>query len=230
MKRVVAAILIVFAITSNFITYTDAAANQRQFPPQPWELVFEDAGRILYMTPQSQSEIIHRFLIEDYGEERMAIRSGLYYNTTPPQVIYYTDRFFYEDTVFFSNCGMYFALLITTPSANVIHGDVIWFYERGVLIRSYRAEELLSDPVRIARVNGWWLWIRQNSIEHNKSGNTLSLTTTDNRAYVFDITTGEIISMEYNSGPSTRTIIATAVITLLIIIICIQLAHKRKEG
>lgn len=230
MKNIAAIVLLIFVLTSSSVTYADTAANRRTYPPHPWELIFEDTNRILYMTPTAHSELIRGFFIEDYGEERMAIRSGLYYNTTPPQVIYYTDRFFHQDTVFFSNCGMYFALLIVTPSTYIIHGDVIWFYEKGSLRGSYRADELLSNPSRIARVNGWWMWIRPDSIEHSKSESTLSLTTTDNRAYVFDISTGQIISMEYNSGPSTRTIIATAVITLLILIICIQLAHKRKEG
>jgi len=227
LKRVVATALLVFVIVLGFVFDADAIAPRI---PYPWEIVFEDANRILYMTPQPHSEWVLADLIEEFGEERMEIRSGLYYNTAPLQNIYYLDRFFHQGTAFFSACGMYFASVWVDPSMAVIRGNVIHFYGRGSLIRRHRAEDLIGNSNHTARTQVGYVWIKPGTLEHNMSENTLSLTTTNNRAYIFDITTGEIVSMyDYYMGPSTLTIAAIATLPpLVLILLAARFISKRK--
>ena len=160
------------------------------------------------MTPSRYSESLWSELIEEYGEERMGIRSGLYYNTDPLTSIYYVDHFFHQFSTFLSNCGMYFASVFEGPSMDVIHGNVVWFYERGSLTKSYRTEDLMNNPNRTVSTEryGRNFWVKRGTLEHNANENTLSLITADDRAITFDITTGEIIRAPIYRPPVLTTI------------------------
>jgi len=225
-RKIVAVVLLICVITS-LVAFPALA-----LPPAPsaWEVVFEDYNRIFYMTPTSDtaSQMCMERLIEEHGKERMWICSGLYYNTTPLVNIYYVDELYFR--LFFSNCGIYFANIrgIFHPlnRPNELDRAVVSFFRYGSYVRSYSANYLLRnfdwmDPPRTGE------WPVMRVLEHNMSENTLSIVTMDDRAFTFDITTGEIISSPRNM-PLLPIIIATMTAALLAVIIII--IYKRKSN
>jgi len=178
--------LCVFAV---FCIFEKTAQACMALPPHiPWEIEFEN-GTIFYMTPESP--------YRDYPEERMQIRTGLYYNTEPPENIYYADINAYEWSVFFSDCGKYFATVQVTYE-NFDHeklgGGVVNFFENGVLKKRYVDREV---PVRlpIEWLRGADTFGHRNEvIETNLNENILTVESRNELTFVFDITTGEMIS------------------------------------
>ena len=72
-KHILFAIVILCVVATVCISgvYADTKA-----PESPYSIVLENGDKIFYMTPKGM----------ETGEQ---LRSGLYYNTEPPEVIYY---------------------------------------------------------------------------------------------------------------------------------------------
>jgi len=153
-------------------------------PPSVWELVFEDTDKIFYMTPWIPSTQSRESFIERYGEERMQLRSGLYYNTDPLVNIYYVDWSFTQSSIFFSKCGIYFAY-VHGPSMNWSSAPAVSFFENGSRTKTY-----LNGDLRHTRGHFWENWEQR---AFNQQTNALTIVTAQRRTFTFDITTGEII-------------------------------------
>ena len=172
------------------------------FNPLPWEVVFEDDNRIFYMTSRQLTDWERSRM--DASEERMQIRTGLYYIGEPRINIYYADINAHPSSVVFSRCGMYFATISWT--ADNFHGEnlgggVVNFFNNGVLIRSYALNDLLRNPRTMVHTSAGDSWTRGlpdwRSWPDNSAAilntNEFTLMTTDYRIIVFDITTGRIV-------------------------------------
>jgi len=204
----------------------------------PWEAEFEEYGRVFFMTPLSPEHMLwweydgpdEELLaqtVEQTGEKRLQIRSGLYYNTDPLVNIYYVDEYFHH--LFFSSCGIYFVHVgPSSPWGSRAHPDgyAVRFFRHGTNETSYRIEDLTSHVWHSTTAGV--LWIEQDTLSFNQQANTLSLRTIENRAFTFDITTGEIISGPRNI-PSIPIIIAIAALLAVIILIIYKRKSKRKD-
>ena len=182
MKRIIAVLL---ALCLGVSSITANACSVRFLPP-PWEVEFEEYGRIFIVREWEQDWLLHRDWV-------LRARSGLYYNTDPPVNIYYIDEYFFQDTTFFSGGGRYFLNVapIIVPSTE---NEVIRFFADGEMVRSYQARDLVSRADQIYRINwGDYFWRGQDALEHDPQAGTLSLITRDGNDFTFDITTGEII-------------------------------------
>ena len=189
-------------------------------PALPWEREFEEYGTIFIMTPPGwpdycgcspgwpyDCELESGLLWERWGhyfdEERMQIRSGLYYNTDPLVSIYYIDEYFFQRVLFFADGGRYFVHVSdgTLGTLPCLNREMLRFFANGELVTSYRMGELARrrDHRSFRRawrggfMGGFLPWIERGTLEHDQQAGTLSLVTTDGRAYTFDLTTGEII-------------------------------------
>jgi len=191
-------------------------------PPSPsaWEHVFEDANRIFFMTPTAHSEWMQESFLERFGEERMQIRSGLYYNTDPLVSIYYVDRFFSRHSIFFSECGTYFAYVLDA-SMSGFEAGAVWFFENGSLTKDYQRGDLLHTIGNFTDVSTFWE--RPELRTFDQENNVLTIVTAQRRAFTFDITTGEIVRGPVYR-PSIPFIIAVAVFLLTAVIV---IGYKR---
>jgi hypothetical protein len=169
--------------------------------------------------------------IKKFGEERLQIRSGLYYNTTPPVSIYYINEFFFEGTVFFSDCGMYFAHVrgVLPWHRYSLGGIVVRFFESGSLIKSYRGEDVISSRRSVETTPSSARWIEWGAQDFARYPNTLTITTVENRTFTFDITTGEIISGPRDISLMPIIIAIAALLAVIIIAICKRKSKREDE-
>ena len=226
MKKIVAASVCLGAIISLLMS---SALAVPPVPPSAWEHVFEEYNRIFYMTPTAHSEWVQESLIERHGQERMQIRSGLYYNADPLVSIYYVDWSFPRHNMFFSECGTHFAY-VHGPSMTGLDGGAVCFFEYGSLTRTYLRGDLLHP---ISHSGGFFsdvitFWEEPELRRFDQQNNTLTIVTADRRAFTFDITTGEIIRGPI-WRPSARMIFMVAAL-LAIIFILKRLRQKQNKN
>lgn len=177
--------------------------------PVPWEISFEEMNMIFYMTPerkplQSQMDF---FSISEISEERMQIRTGLYCKTSTEN-IYYVDISAHRNNVIFSVCGRYIATIQNTVdnfNGEKLGGGLVNFFNNGVLVKSYEAEDLITeqDNLQWTSAGIFWRYDGSRALEHevifNPQTNSLTIETIENSVFIFDMTTGDIIS---STGPS----------------------------
>jgi hypothetical protein len=186
MKKLIAFVVIFCMLIGNKIINVRA---DTPMPQVPWEYYFDDANFVFFITPQKWD----RGWRED--DERMHIRTGLYYNTTPPENIYYLDAYFNRGSVYFSNDGLYVVYVMQGVGEGPGHSDAdaLKFYSGGNLTANYPLNTLVYElDNAVPRFTSHIRWLAGR--EFDSRANTLAITTVDNRVYVFDITTGEIIN------------------------------------
>ena len=194
MKRIIA-VLLCLCVGVSFLTV--GAQGSRFYIP--WELEFEEYGRIFIMTPRNSH--LNEEWEEEFGRERLRIRSGLYYNTDPLVSIYYVDEVFAQGQTFFSRDGRFFALAeIPSLSSHqpdyVMRHVVLSFFEDGRVVSSYTLGDLIEDVDSLLAASvgssGGVSWI--DSITHMQQMSILWLTTVEGQQFTFDITTGEMLN------------------------------------
>ncbi len=186
------------------ISYTKTSPN-KQFL---FVMIFpEGATRYGYMSAEqktSEQQIKSRYR-----------QSGLYRNddsTTPLWTVGW-----YARNVLISSDGVY--LITRGPWATTSNDEALTFFANGKLLRSYQIKDLVGfiDSFFLPRTVSHFRWEKSRSLDDEK--HTLTLFTLNEDAYVFDITTGEIVS----SNNKKAGIVAGAVICILgfiTIIIC----------
>ena len=162
-------------------------------PPNPFHIISEDGSRVFHFNPNDNVWWTEADKWAEYP------RTGLYYNTTPLEPIYFVENIssvWSRDFIFTSDM-MHFVVI---PQANAPgeFGDTseafaLVFYSNGVVQKTY----MVSDLVRISRAVLWSTttaqWVIWPSINHDASNDTITLTTRDLRTYKFNITTGRIL-------------------------------------
>ena len=236
MKRIVAVLL---SLCLGMAFFVDSA--RAHFVVQgPWAVELEEYGRVFFVTPPTCE-----WLVERYGEERMSIRSGLYYNTDPLVNIYYVDEHFLWpwDTVFLSRDGRYFVYVTSFIRTDCLYGrcehcehEELRFFADGRQVVSYRGMDLVAQSALAPSSSSTRLWMDWESIEHDQQRNTLSLQTVGWRDLTFDITTGEIIdpgelhSFEITDPDETQPpLLTTGIIAIMLIAAAIVLARRKRR-
>ena len=206
----------------------------------PWEVVFEDYNRVFIMTPPfmfstefSTWDIEHGRLewTMQQGlsvEERMQIRSGLYYNVYPLINIYYVDTFFTPRPLYFSSDGIYFVQLSTVINRSPYGLDmyVTRFFANGSLINGHQLRDVILFRLILFSSQAVF-WMDHSSVILDQQTNVLTLTTIEGNTITFDITTGEIISFQIN--PAIFIIIGLIVLLIITIIIIVVMNKRRNR-
>ena len=164
--RVTIAFLLSLAVLAAFAL---PALAEEPSSPMPFSIESEDGDYLFFFNPGN--------MFADYPA------SGLYYNTEPPQLIYMVEGNLYwafESSFVFTRDLRYFALI-----APMAYPVALEFYANGRLHRKYRLSDLVGD---VGLQN---TWLQAHSFDADD--NTLSIATADDLAYVFDITTGEML-------------------------------------
>ena len=195
----------------------------------PWEVTFEDYGRIFYMTPpqlphQSQLDF---FNMPEVSEERMRIKTGLYYNESLLTNIYHVDIVAHRCSVIFSICGSYFATLqhtIDNFDREILGGGLVNFFSNGNLIKSYTVEDLLANPDEVTYTSAGKFWKSGGTRRFNQQANfnpetnALTVETFERQTFIFDISTGEIISQTGAINESTLVRLVRWLLSALLVI------------
>ena len=84
-----------------------------------------------------------------------------------------------------------FRFLVFKPA--VCQVAALGFFENGVLLRSYRIDELVRDMSVVRYTVSTASWDNHLERYFDTTNNTLTIVTRDDKKYIFDITTGEII-------------------------------------
>jgi len=206
MKRIVVAVLALCVGVSVLATSVRGDSIISFFAP--WKVEFEEYDRIFVMTTDSEDlrprlwrgdlfEWLDELSEEQYNEERLWLRSGLYYNTDPPISIYYVDEYLEPFAVHFSRCGRYFVYVVSIINfggPDYFEQEVLRFFADGRQVFSYRMNEVMEDRNSVRFYPSFANWIRRFPLDHNPRWSTLSLQTYE-RTLTFDITTGEILSL-----------------------------------
>jgi hypothetical protein len=189
-----------------------------------WEVKFEN-GTIFYMTSPSWGWGI--------TEERAQIRTGLYYDTEPLENIYFANINAHKGSVFFSECGKYFATvqrLYNNFDSETLGGGLVNFFENGVLTKSYDTNKI---PIRTPP--GWRdePWHSYGAIEAGLNAlneNTLTISTITNHTFDFDITTGEITFQSGGIFNWSTILILSAGLILIANAIIITIGVRKKSA
>jgi len=218
--------------SGTFTAYADSPA-----PETPYEIVLQGGDKIFYMTPSSNR--IDPGL--EVSEERMQVKSGLYY-TTPLENIYYVNRYFYQ-SILLSDDGICFAYIewASAKGMNDLSGEAIGFYKNGVKIKSYKVSDLLKDKKKADFSVSHVMWEDGQKREYDIAKNTLTVTAKDGCVYAFDIKTGQMIAgssnvLENTDGGTDKTIIiiaavcAAAILITVFIIIVFEYHASRKKS
>jgi hypothetical protein len=188
-----------------FSVYNIAMADDFA-PPEPAKIEIDDGNMVFFMTPP------------EYESEGY-LPTGLYYNTESPELIYLVTpglgigsySYFNEFNTFMSDDGMYFAHLpipfqFDVPddevpffdSGNKVDAIALEFYVNGNLVRSYKVSELVRDYTQLRFSVTMIDWLDFGNFDavchYNSDTKTLSIITIDEIAYIFDISTGEILN------------------------------------
>ena len=194
--------------------------------PRPFYVISADETRIFHVNPENSPD---------------APATGLYYNTTPLELIYLVEmpcQFLWESDFFFSKDLQYFAWV---PQMNIYrttlaNATAVMFFGNGVLLRRYRVTSLVEDLNKVSQSTTMADWIRyglnrRRSIKLDSRRNQLTIRTTDNLTYVFDMTTGAILEGDdLIQNTRLQYILFLAVSTSIAVVILLLAKGKRSSG
>jgi len=194
-KKTIPRLLLTCIIFCNVLIGINSVAADTPMPQSPYTVVFESDNKVFRMSPP-------------WHNSTSQLRSGLYYDSTPPVNIYYVNDYFYEKEIIFSDDGIYFVHLPWSGSAsggimrdargNIIleslDGIAVEFYMNGVLLKRYQVGEIIKNAAKLAFSATHVSWEKIEYREFNAKANILAITTKDNLVYNFDVTTGNVLS------------------------------------
>ena len=130
------------------------------------------------------------------GKRSITYRSGkwIFGDSTSLEKYKIVDNGFTSMTIFISNNGQNIVVIDDYMVGHKI-GDrnALWFYNNGKLVKSYRLNELISDTCNISQSVGHTEWCLED-FEMIDSKNLFTLSTYELTEFIFDLTTGEVIS------------------------------------
>jgi len=149
-------------------------------PPQPFEVWSEDGRTVFRWNPENGTA---RVTVYRDGEFVYCVENL----PTPGEA---------EHSFFISADFRHFVFRPTTSQVMALG-----FFEDGVLLRSYRIDELVRNMSALTYSTTMAMWENWSGRSFNTADNTLTIVTYDDITYVFDVTTGEIIHDTIGNAP-----------------------------
>lgn len=119
----------------------------------------------------------------------------------------FRDQGFTSMTIIVSDNGQNIVVIDDFMEGHII-GDrkAVWIFNNGILSQSYRLKDLLSDTCNISMSVWHTVWCIE-SFGFIDNQNHFSISTFELTDYVFDLTTGQIISNKKPDGFDSETLI-----------------------
>jgi len=177
MKHKKSIVTVMFAI---IVVFGGVAAYADDFVIDSFTIESEDGRRVfIYTSPFDQ----------EYDTSLLA--TGVYYVTSSLVLIYLLEDIglAFESDFVFSADLRHLAFIPTVSQDTAIE-----FYDSGNLLKSYRISDLISNMDAVSFSITMAFWEERAGRNFDSANNMLTLTTADNLTYVFDITTGEVIT------------------------------------
>ena len=173
---------------------SSGAAGDSPARPSTYQVVSADQKFVFVMVPPYSLDEELKFWNESFGEKVRQIRSvhgvsGMYRNDGSSEPLW-TVSWYAFGTEIFSD-GVH--LVRHGPWASKTSDEGISFFAKDRLIRTYRVSELVKDKSKLERSVSHFEWSADDRLDDGMLRYTLL--TVDRRCYVFDVTTGEILSM-----------------------------------
>lgn len=171
--------------------------------PSTYEVVSPDQKFVFVMIPPYALDEELKTWNEEYGEKVRQIRSvrsvsGMYLNDGSSEPLW-TVSWYAFGTEIFSD-GVH--VVRHGPWASRFSDEAISFFEKDKLLKTYRVSDLVMDRRRVERTVSHFFWSEESRLEDGALRYTLW--TADRRCYVFDVTTGEIVSVKSRCKPPPR--------------------------
>gem|GEM_PF-6749961 len=180
--------------------------------------------------PSNDGTRVFSHTARDYGN---FVSSGVYTNSSPHELVYSIDlpESIRLSGLLFSD-DMDYIIVFTSPSSPHLNcflhfevffrGDLIFYRDRQDIFANYNAKytgsQCVCGPSFLHDIS---------SADFSSSTNTLTITTTERRTFVFDITTGEIISQ----SRAVRIVpIIVLVAAVVVTAVCIFLLIKNRKN
>lgn len=177
-------------------------------PPTTYEVESPNKQFVFVMIPPITLEEELKLLSQEGGEKLRQVRglrsvSGMYRNDGSSEPLWTVS--WYAAAVEIFSDGVH--LVRHGAWASETANEAISFFEKDKLIRSYRISELVRDKTKLKRTVSHFFWSEDQRLEDSTLRYTLL--TVDNGLYVFDVTTGKILSMKArHKMPAARSQVA----------------------
>lgn len=182
MRRLLAALVLVLLWTTN--AYADSP-----IPPHNWERVV-GSYRFVMLSPYDQSA--------QGAEGRRYPAAGLYRIDGPPEPLWTVDFYAHEGEVFLSPDGAHLVRMGPWPSGGNFDELAVGFYRNGTGTKSYRVRDLVKNPENLPQSVSHYQW--HGEVTYDPGQQRLTVATIPGITYVFDATTGEVLSPGGRTG------------------------------
>ena len=158
-------------------------------------------------------------------------KNGLYRNDDQRELLWSVDWLAPREGIFLAEDGVHLIRWETWPHfpdrGHHLGREAVSFHANGKLLRSYRVNDLIDNPLALPHTERGYEWERRSEFQDVF---TFKLTTHDGNVFTFDIRTGEMLS----SHRPWRWLFGSGVIGLLCLGVVIWLARGwlggRKPG
>jgi hypothetical protein len=188
MKRtssILLAVLLMITVNSN-------AFADHPVPPKSYSIVSSDRRFVFVMLAPTVEDDIN---LGSSAQRKRALRirkryrsSGLYSINGSRKPLWTID--WYASSVILPSGGLY--VIRMGPWASTRDDEAFSFFKEGKILKTYRVKDLISNPAALPHSVSHFDWLKLKTL--NPHQKTFTVTTLLNEKYVFDITTGNIMS------------------------------------
>lgn len=182
-----------FLLAVALTLHVSTATGDSLAPPSTHATISANQQFVFVMIPPIPLSEELRFWNEEYGAKIRRIRaqhdvSGMYQNDGTSKPLWTVDWYAYDVEIF--SDGVH--VVRHGPWASKVTDEALTFFAQGRPLRTHSVADLVRDTRRLQRSVSHFDWSIDSQLDDD--GLRYTLLTVDHRCYVFDATTGEIIS------------------------------------
>ncbi|MBA3255993.1 MAG: hypothetical protein H0T64_05010 [Pyrinomonadaceae bacterium] len=221
MRNIIKCCLFLSAIFTPFLVYGDSEA-----PPRSYAITSSDSKFLFVMIAPLEAQRYENSLSDAARRESQKTRtmypaSGMYLNDGSTTPLWKID--WYSDGVLVASDGIHLVRL--GPWARSLSDEAFTFFANGKELRSYKVGDLVESEILLPHSVSHFTW--QENMGLDEQRRILSVATLSRERYVFDYTTGEIISA---SRPIRAIVIASVAVLLFIAFLIIKRRRMFAKG
>ncbi|HEV2800510.1 MAG TPA: hypothetical protein VGW12_08440 [Pyrinomonadaceae bacterium] len=221
MRSIIKFCLLLVALFTPLLAYGDSVA-----PPRSYATPSSDGKFVFVMIAPTEAERDGIYLRDEDKRETQKVRakypaSGMYLNDDSTTPLWTVD--WYSYSVLVVSDGIH--LVRRGPWASNLSDEALTFFANGKELRSHKVGDLVDTKMFLFQTVSHYMWEDSMNLDENRR--TLSVATLSKERYVFDYTTGEIISA---SRPIRAIVVAGVAILTFSALLIIKRRRMVAEG